>query len=131
MRYRVFAFNILVNLRFQTSTGDISSFLSVAKKWASSLTITGLNLILPLFFEVLTELEDFSPRVEVAMKLWRYVSFTLIKLINSKSFRHKMQVVWATFHWKRLQSKDVWYFLKGISICLPYFQHCRYESRAS
>ena len=63
----------LVNLEFQTAVGDMSSFISVAKKWASSLTITGLNLILPLFFEVLTEFEDFSPRVEVAMKLWRYI----------------------------------------------------------
>ena len=74
--------HLLVNLGFQTATGDISSFISVAKKWASSLTITGLNLILPLLFEVLTEFEDFSPRVEVAMKLWRYVHFFFFDAIG-------------------------------------------------
>lgn len=41
------------------------------KRWASSLTISVLNLIMPLVFEVLTALEDWSPRVEVAISLWR------------------------------------------------------------
>eukprot|EP00795_Rhopilema_esculentum_P009085 gene9085-16739_t len=58
---------------------DQSDFNAVMKKWASSLTITALNLVLPLIFEYLTEMEDWSPRLEVALVLWRSV---LLKLAS-------------------------------------------------
>ncbi len=69
------AFIIINTLTFtifqQYTTG--SAFIDVLRRWASSLTITALNLILPEVFQILTELEDWSPNVEVAVKLGRLV----------------------------------------------------------
>ncbi|KAK3756000.1 hypothetical protein QZH41_013187 [Actinostola sp. cb2023] len=44
---------------------------------APSLTITALNLILPPFFQILSQAEDWSPRFEVALNLWRTVLLRL------------------------------------------------------
>eukprot|EP00794_Sanderia_malayensis_P009100 gene9100-10072_t len=73
----VYAIYLSVGVSMEYTAG--SAFIDVLRRWASSLTITALNLTLPLIFEVLTELEDWSPRVEVAMKLWRAV---LLKLAS-------------------------------------------------
>ena len=62
---------ISFSLLFQQTAVSQNDFVSVLKKWSSSLTITALNLVLPLIFEVLTEFEDWSPRLEVALILWR------------------------------------------------------------
>lgn len=58
-----------------------NDLISVLRKWASSLTITALNLVLPLAFEILTEFEDWSPRLEVALILWRCVFPFLIVIL--------------------------------------------------
>jgi len=79
----VYAIILTVNIseKFNQSQTAVSQndFVSVLKKWSSSLTITALNLVLPLIFEVLTEFEDWSPRLEVALILWRSV---LLKLAS-------------------------------------------------
>ncbi|XP_065659674.1 transmembrane channel-like protein 7 isoform X3 [Hydra vulgaris] len=59
------------------ATGN--SFVTIIKRWASSLTISILNIILPLLFDVLASFEQWSPRIELAMSLWRAV---LLKLAS-------------------------------------------------
>jgi len=79
---------------------DTNSILIVLKRWASSLTISVLNVLLPFLFEILTSLEDWSPRVEVAFTLWRAVLLKLasvavlvITLFTSYS-NHNCNVCW-------------------------------------
>lgn len=79
---------------------ETNSVLIILKRWASSLTISALNVILPFIFEILTSLEDWSPRVEVALTLWRAVLLKLasvavlvITLFTSYS-DHNCEVCW-------------------------------------
>jgi len=76
----IYAIILAVEVSTNTElTDDKTTFILVLKRWASSLTISGLNVLLPFCFEMLTKLEEWSPRVEVAMSLWRAV---LLKLAS-------------------------------------------------
>ncbi|XP_066917366.1 transmembrane channel-like protein 7 isoform X1 [Clytia hemisphaerica] len=79
---------------------ETNSVLVILKRWASSLTISALNVCLPFIFEILTSLEDWSPRVEVALTLWRAVLLKLasvavlvITLFTSYS-EHDCHICW-------------------------------------
>ena len=51
----------------------MGSFLKTVLSFLPSLTITFLNFILPLLFNLLSNFEDWSPRFNVNINLFRYV----------------------------------------------------------
>ena len=51
----------------------MGSFVQTLLSFAPSLTITTLNLVLPLLFTSLSNFEDWSPSFEVSINLFRYV----------------------------------------------------------
>ncbi|XP_031555881.1 transmembrane channel-like protein 7 [Actinia tenebrosa] len=56
---------------------DKSNIVKTIIRSAPSLTITVLNLLLPPFFQILSQVEEWSPRFEVALNLWRTVLLRL------------------------------------------------------
>ena len=50
-------------------------------RFAPSLTITLLNVILPQIFNILSKFEDWSPAFEVNVTLFRYVSHYTLTLV--------------------------------------------------
>ena len=58
----------LVALQEEAKTDAITT----VKRYASSLTISALNLFVPPIFAVLCTLEEYSPSFELAMNLFRY-----------------------------------------------------------
>ncbi|EDO48330.1 predicted protein [Nematostella vectensis] len=57
-----------------------SAFMVILIRSASSLTITGLNLLLPPFFILVSNFEDWSPRFQVNISLWRTVLLRLASI---------------------------------------------------
>lgn len=72
--------NVSTNPRHQTAAAEINEFLGTVLSFSPSLTITFLNFILPLLFNVLSNFEDWSPRFEVNINLFRTVLLRLASL---------------------------------------------------
>ncbi|KXJ26662.1 transmembrane channel-like protein 7 [Exaiptasia diaphana] len=74
--YAIYAtVEVSTNPEYQNSVE--SNLVKTIIRSAPSLTITALNLILPPFFQILSQAEDWSPRFEVALNLWRTVLLRL------------------------------------------------------
>ncbi|KAL9956729.1 hypothetical protein ACROYT_G038252 [Oculina patagonica] len=71
---------VSTNPKYQKQAADINSFLRTVLSFSPSLTITFLNFILPLLFNVLSNFEDWSPRFEVNINLFRTVLLRLASI---------------------------------------------------
>lgn len=70
---------ISIDPTFQQAAAKINSFLQTLLSFAPSLTITILNLVLPIVFNALSSFEDWSPGFEVSINMFRTV---LLKLAS-------------------------------------------------
>ncbi|KAK2571995.1 Transmembrane channel-like protein 7 [Acropora cervicornis] len=72
--------NIVQSIRkFQQAAAKVNPFLQTLLSFAPSLTITILNLVLPIVFNALSSFEDWSPGFEVSINMFRTV---LLKLAS-------------------------------------------------
>jgi len=63
--------------KYQRQAAEVGSFLKTVLSFSPSLTITFLNFILPLLFNLLSNFEDWSPRFNVNINLFRTVLLRL------------------------------------------------------
>ncbi|PFX22961.1 transmembrane channel-like protein 7 [Stylophora pistillata] len=72
--------NVSTNSSHQNAAAEINEFLVTVLNFSPSLTITFLNFILPLLFNALSNVEDWSPRFEVNINLFRTVLLRLASI---------------------------------------------------
>ncbi|XP_015762502.1 PREDICTED: transmembrane channel-like protein 7 [Acropora digitifera] len=70
---------ISIDPTFQQAAAKVNPFLQTLLSFAPSLTITILNLVLPIVFNALSGFEDWSPGFEVSINMFRTV---LLKLAS-------------------------------------------------
>lgn len=76
----VITVEISTDPKYQSQAAEISSFLKTVLSFSPSLTITFLNFILPLLFNLLSNFEDWSPRFDVNINLFRTVLLRLASI---------------------------------------------------
>lgn len=70
---------VSINPTYQQQAAEINNILQTLISFAPSLTITFLNLVLPILFAALSNFEDWSPSFEVSINMFRTV---LLKLAS-------------------------------------------------
>ncbi|XP_058971095.2 transmembrane channel-like protein 7 [Pocillopora verrucosa] len=71
---------VSTNPKYQIAAAEINEFLRTVLNFSPSLTITFLNFLLPLIFNFLSKREDWSPRFEVNINLFRTVLLRLASI---------------------------------------------------
>ncbi|KAJ7371092.1 Transmembrane channel-like [Desmophyllum pertusum] len=77
---RLYTLRVSTDPKFQQQAAEINSLLKTVLSFSPSLTITFLNFILPVIFTVLSNFEDWSPRFEVNINLFRTVLLRLASI---------------------------------------------------
>lgn len=75
----IYTVDISIDPTFQQRASNLGSFVQTLLSFAPSLTITVLNLLLPVLFNALSNFEDWSPSFEVSINMFRTV---LLKLAS-------------------------------------------------